>query len=240
MKHVRISNNTLEYILNTRGLHKGCYKKVFIWIKLVHRVSVNWIRHVELSPRSCLPVVTDGATLLTPYHLYYSDLDSLGDRHLRAHAFRSIHCDLTHRCRVTHICASKLPIIGSDNGLSPGRCQATIWTNAGILLIGPIGTNFNEILIEIYRFSFKKIHFKMSSGKWRTSCLSLSVLNEKCISGVVSVMATRAASGNVMAVFAGNIRDWGHLHRYAIQYINVEDGSAICIGRICMPLTLSR
>ena len=30
--------------------------------------------------------------------------------------------------RVTHICVSKLTIIGLDNGLSPGRCQAIIWT----------------------------------------------------------------------------------------------------------------
>ena len=39
-------------------------------------------------------------------------------------------------------------IIGSDNGLSPGRRQAIIWTNAGILLIGPLGINFSEILFE--------------------------------------------------------------------------------------------
>ena len=42
--------------------------------------------------------------------------------------------------------------IGSNNGLSPIRCQATIWTNAGILLIGPLGTYFNEILIKIIPF----------------------------------------------------------------------------------------
>ena len=52
---------------------------------------------------------------------------------------------LTHWSRVTHICASKLTIIASDNGLAPGRRQAIIWTNDGILLIGPLGTNFNEI-----------------------------------------------------------------------------------------------
>ena len=56
---------------------------------------------------------------------------------------------LTHWGRVTHICLNKLTIISSDNGLSPGRRQAIIWTNAGILLIGPLGTNFSEILIEI-------------------------------------------------------------------------------------------
>ena len=48
-----------------------------------------------------------------------------------------------------HICVSKLAIIGSDNGLLPGRRQAIIWTSAGILLIRPLGTNFGEILIEI-------------------------------------------------------------------------------------------
>ena len=83
---------------------------------------------------------------------------------------------LTHWGRVTHVRVSKLAIIGSDNGLSPGRHQANIWTNTGILLIGPLGTNFNEILNEIYSFSFKKMHLKMSSGKWWPFCLSLNVL----------------------------------------------------------------
>ena len=35
--------------------------------------------------------------------------------------------------------------MGSDNGLSPDRRQVIIWTNAGILLIGPLGTNFSEM-----------------------------------------------------------------------------------------------
>ena len=64
----------------------------------------------------------------------------------------SVHLVLTQWGRVT-ICVSKLAIIGSDNGLSPGRRQGIIWTNAGILLIGPLGTNFSEILIEIDVFS---------------------------------------------------------------------------------------
>ena len=38
----------------------------------------------------------------------------------------------THWGQVTHICASKLTNIGSDNGLSPRHRQAIIWTNAGI------------------------------------------------------------------------------------------------------------
>ena len=77
---------------------------------------------------------------------------------------------------MTHTCVSKLASIVSDNGLSPGRRQAIIWTNAGILLIVPLGTNFSGILIEIHTFSFKKMHFKMPSGKWRPFCLGLNVL----------------------------------------------------------------
>ena len=87
---------------------------------------------------------------------------------------------------VTHICVSELAIIVSDNGLSPSRRQAIIWTNAGILLIGPLGTNFSDIAIEIDIFSFKKMHLKMSSGNWQPSCLGLNVLkwirNKKMIS----------------------------------------------------------
>ena len=86
---------------------------------------------------------------------------------------------LTRWGRVTHICVVKLTIIGSDNGLSPGRCQAIIWTNAGILLIGPLGTNFSEILIGIQTFSFKKMDLKMSSAKWRPFCLGLNELNDR-------------------------------------------------------------
>ena len=66
-----------------------------------------------------------------------------------------------------YVCVSKLSIIGSDNGLSPGR---------RILLIGPIGTNFCEILIKVHAFSLKKMHLNMSSGKWRPSRPGLSVL----------------------------------------------------------------
>ena len=84
---------------------------------------------------------------------------------------------LSHWGRVTHICIHKITIIGSDNGLSPVRRQAIIFTNEGMLLIRSLGINFSEILFEIHTFPFKKVHLKMSSGKWRPFCLSLNVLN---------------------------------------------------------------
>ena len=77
-----------------------------------------------------------------------------------------------------HICVDNLTIIGSDNGLSPYRRQSITCTNYGILLIGPLGTNFSEILIKILALSFKKMHLKTSSAKWRSFYLGLGVLKK--------------------------------------------------------------
>ena len=74
---------------------------------------------------------------------------------------------LTHWDRVTHMYVSKLATSGLDKGLSPGRCQAIIWTNGGMLLIRTSEPNFNEILIGINTFSFMKMPLNMSSAKWR-------------------------------------------------------------------------
>ena len=82
---------------------------------------------------------------------------------------------LTHWRRVTHICVNKLTIIGSDNGLSPGRRQAIIWTNAGIVnwtLGNKLQWNLNRNL----NIFMQLMQLKVSSGKWRPSCLGLNVL----------------------------------------------------------------
>ena len=85
--------------------------------------------------------------------------------------------ELTHWA--THICVSKLTSIGSDNGLSPGRCQATIWISAEILLIRTWGTNFSDIFNVIHIFSFRKMHLKMSFAKWRKICLGPNQLSAR-------------------------------------------------------------
>ena len=87
-------------------------------------------------------------------------------------------CILTHWCRVMHICIGNLTIIGLDNGLLPDQCHVITWTIAGILLIGPLGTNFSEILIKIRTFSFTKIHLKTLSVKQRPFCLGINVLRQ--------------------------------------------------------------
>ena len=74
----------------------------------------------------------------------------------------------TYWGRVTHICVSN---------------KAIIWTNAGILLIGPLGTNFSEISIEIHILSSKKMHLKMSSGKWRSFCVTRPPHNRPFVMG---------------------------------------------------------
>ena len=82
---------------------------------------------------------------------------------------------LTHWGQVTNICISRLTIIGSDNGLSPDRYQAIIWTSAGIFLIIILLTNFSEIWSQNHTFWFKKMHLKMLSRKFRPSCLILNM-----------------------------------------------------------------
>ena len=102
---------------------------------------------------------------------------------------------LTHWCWVTHICVSNLNITGSDNGLSPGRRQAIIWTNAGILFIGPLGTNFSEILTEILTFSFKENAFETVVCEMAAIFLCLNVLKTplKSLHWLLTVIELSAA-----------------------------------------------
>ena len=109
---------------------------------------------------------------------------------------------LTHWGWVTHICICKFTIIASDNGLSPGRRQAIIWTNAGILLIRPLGTNFSESLSEIHIFSLKKMHLKLPSVKCRPFCYGLNVF---------------------MAYFSDLSIDWYHKsHNASVPYLTIH------------------
>ena len=111
--------------------------------------------------------------------------------------FNGVKVVSTHLGRVTHICVSKLTIIGSDNGLSPDRRQAITWTNAGILLIGPLGTNLSEILIEILTFSFKKMCLKVSSAKRRPFCLGLNELKEPWITNVTVLIFLKKSTVDI-------------------------------------------
>ena len=153
-KEFTISNEISVYIY--------CYALYFTMItaNTYYELCTLFVFYYILKHLSILPI---------PWRLIYKEL--------MHHPYMFLCNDLTHWGRVTHICISNLTIIGSDNGLSPDWCQAITWTNVGILLIGPLETNFSEMLIEIHTFLIKKIHLKMSSGKWQPFCLGLNVLN---------------------------------------------------------------
>ena len=74
---------------------------------------------------------------------------------------------LIHWGRVTQICVSKLTIIGSDNGLSPGWRHAIILINAEILLIEPWWKNQWSIYrnwdIFIQENAFENVLWKMAA-----------------------------------------------------------------------------
>ena len=85
---------------------------------------------------------------------------------------------LTHWGRVTLICVNKLTTIGSDNGLSPTRRQAIIWSNAGILLNWTlIRSKFQWNLkrnwyIFIQANAFENVVWKMAAILSRLQCVN--------------------------------------------------------------------
>ena len=75
----------------------------------------------------------------------------------------------TYWGQVTYICVDDSTIIGSDNCLPSGRHKAIIWTNIGILLNAPRGTNFSEILTKLIHFLiqenvFENVVWKMAAS----------------------------------------------------------------------------
>ena len=140
---------------------------------------MGWHRHIRNSkvpeaveiPNPERHVWTYGICHRTGYHsqlqifnlmtkvsisLYFADFN-VSVREVVSFLCYNLNSKLIHWGWVTHICVSKLIIIGSDNGLSPGRHEAIIWANAGILLTENIRTIFISILIEMITFQFKKM-----------------------------------------------------------------------------------
>ena len=54
--------------------------------------------------------------------------------------------------------------IGSDNRLSPIRRQATIWTSAGSLSIGPLGTNFSQFFYKNIKLFIHRNAYRLRNG----------------------------------------------------------------------------
>ena len=165
------------------------HKYLSTWVVWWQRKHLNWINETGSPRKSVVSMISAWIMAQVIYNIFaewiwlyqFVKCTKLHTKYIVYIAFCYVShisdIDLTHWGRVTHICVGNLNIIGPDNGLSPGRRQSIIWANARKLLIGPLGTKFSENLIEIHTFSFKKMRFKLSSGKWRPFCLGLNVLN---------------------------------------------------------------
>ena len=157
-------------ILHTQfdlGLYKAYVMKIYITIILALQMLVPPTYIQDANWANTIPAVN-----LAPIGARPS---TIAERTTKIEMIFSKCLGLTQWGRLAYICVGNVTIIGSNNGLSPGRRQAIIWTNARTLLIGPLGTKLSEILIGIYTFSVKKMHLKMSFAKWRPFCHGLNV-----------------------------------------------------------------
>ena len=128
-----------------------------------------------------------------------------------------VYFGLTHWGHVMHICVSKLNIIGSDDGLSPGRHLAIIWISDGILLIVTLETNFNENLnwnlyIFIQENAFEKVVWKTAAILSRSQCVKL-------------ILSSGADSSCVLKVFGG-------LHGYIVWVVGVSGLPRVCTAML--------
>ena len=81
---------------------------------------------------------------------------------------------------MTHICISKLTMIGSDNGLAPGRCQGIYLNQCQVFVNWTLRNKSQWNFNQIPTFSLMKMHLKISSMKWRPFCLGGDELNNWC------------------------------------------------------------
>ena len=94
---------------------------------------------------------------------------------------------------MTYIYADNPTLVGSDNGFSPGRRQAIIWTNDGILFIRPFGTqwNFNRHLqISNQENAYENVVCEMAAILSQPQCVyvvnCLSAHDDCCLAVVIS------------------------------------------------------
>ena len=101
--------------------------------------------------------------------------------------------DLTRWGRLTHMSQYTNHHWFRYHGLSPGRRQAIIWTNAGILLVGPLGTNSSIIFVQ--ENGFESVVCKMASILSRLQWVKMRLGSAyKCIMIVQAVSSSNSLS----------------------------------------------
>ena len=109
-------------------------------------------------------------TLQTTFSDAYSGVETIWCKFHRSMFSR---VQLAHWGHVMHLCICNLAVIGSDNGLSPSRCQTMIWTNAGILIRNKLQWNANRnsnFFIEENAFQY--VIWKMLAIFSRPQCVN--------------------------------------------------------------------
>ena len=105
---------------------------------------------------------------------------------------------------------SKLTIIGSDNGLSPGRHQAIIWHQCWNAVNWTLSNKLQEIFIEIHTFSFKKMHLKISFGKLWPFSLGLNVLTHWGRDKMAAIFQT---------TFSNALFEWKYRIKISLKFV---------------------
>ena len=158
----------MKYVINTEF--------IMIWSIVFYGVTTD-IAHVLIhihciDSKSETPGKRQGQTMFSTF--FRTTLDRIGSAISLVAIWFVL--ALTHLplCRIY---ASEI-WVSSDSGigLSPVRRQAITWTNADLLSIGPLGTNFSEISVDIQTFSLNKIHLKMASAIFPPNCPGGDVL----------------------------------------------------------------
>ena len=146
------------------------YAGIAVHLELKKNITINWLwRAYQLKQHILIQLTYSSKIILNRYFSIIRRSYNFFRNITHCQSYNLKGANLTHWGRVKHIC------IGSDNGVTPDRRQTIIWISVVILLIGPLGTTLNIILIGIYKFPFKKMCFKMSSRTRRPFCLGVNV-----------------------------------------------------------------
>ena len=120
--------------------------------------------------------------------------------HLSCRAVQFQRASLTHWGRVMYICVGNLTIIWPDNGLSLGRRQAIIWTNAGILFPEEQTSLNRYSCIFIQENSFENVVCEMASILSRPQCVNLPSYQGKHMLIAMPYIATEISNGYFFAI----------------------------------------
>ena len=174
------------YICMYLSLSLSLYIYIYIWeLNFAITVISNVLAPNSARPSAGTVLTTSSVTLVLNWptlllvililrilnHCYWdNDIIKKSSRNLEAFAV------LTHWGRMYIHQYNRPPLVQKMAGWL--RFHAIIWIKAGILSIGPLWTNFSEILFTIQTFSLKNMHLKMSSVKWQLFCL-VSIYDDK-------------------------------------------------------------